>query len=363
MKIACFGDRHVSLRSPRFEHALEVWDAAITDAIEQGASVFVGLGDVCEGDPNGEERMALGMRYKRMAERGSVFEVTGNHESRDALRWLEFLGVVVAWDEFVTVPLRGATLLLAPYARRGHAPYVGAETHKDSAQLLAETIAETVSGTREPVIVAGHWTPEGARLNDSDYEVHVGHEMVVPLAALAPASLVVTGHIHRRQAIGDNVVIAGSLYRCSFAEAAERKSYVLITVGDGFAPSWEHRPLPAREMVVRKLTWPITAPMDTYLEALVESVGGDRPEVKVTVEIPEDQVATFEPSVFDGIRDRASHFVLEKIVVPTERTRTPAIAQSTRLEDQLAAWAEATEQDLTPARAERVQAKVAEVQG
>jgi hypothetical protein len=88
-------------------------------------------------------------------------------------------------------------------------------------------------------------------------------------------------------------------------------------------------------------------------------------EIKIVLRVHEDALMTAPTN--DELRklvgaENAPVFIVERVTIPTERTRTPAIAQSTRLEDQIAAWVDATEQALTPARVERVLQKVDEVQ-
>jgi DNA repair exonuclease SbcCD nuclease subunit len=364
LKLAVLGDRHVSLRSPRYQTALAAWDWAIDDAIAAGATVFVGCGDVCEGDPNGLERVALGERYERMRNAGAVFEALGNHEHRDSLAWLRFLDVTVAWDDFVRVPLEdgdGADvwLVLSPYPRRGHAPYAdtGDGTMAGSIQAAIARLRRAVeaglaAADGDPLLVAGHWAVAGMRVGDSDFELHATHEPIFPVETFAGAALVLAGHVHKAQEIAPNIVGVGALYRTSFGEAGDTPSYTLVTVEAGRV-SYERRAVPANAMTVVRVSWPLA------LDALPSICGA---EVKVSVEIAEDQVATFDPSVFEFLRDHSPLFVLEKIVVPTTRTRAPEVTRSQALGDQLGAWAEATGQDIPADRRERLAAKVAEIE-
>ena len=364
MKIALLGDRHISSRSPRYQHALSCWRWVINDAVERGVTAFVGLGDVCEGDSDGEERMELGRLYQGMLTAGPVFEVMGNHEHRHALRWLEFLNVSVAWDAFRAFPLTDeVTLLLAPYARKGHAPYDNldgatiSETARACADRLAAAIqAETDQG--KAVIVAGHWSVEGFRIADTEREVHVSHEMVVPISALEPAALVVTGHIHHAQQSGERIVGAGSLYRTSFSEAEQEKSYVLATI-EGRSVTWQRVPVPTREMIVATAGPADFVRVNGHPLSFDEVAGK---EVKVIVHIPADRVATCDLSWTEPIKARAALFVLEKRVIPVDRVRAPQLGASGRLDEELVTWLTATDQVVDVARMDRLAEKVAEVE-
>lgn len=374
MKLAFFGDRHISSKSPRYQHALAMWDFAITDAIEQGATAFIGLGDVCEGDPNGEERVEIGKRYKTMLDHGAVYEVLGNHEHRDALRWLELLGVTVAWNRFMISNLGEATLLLAPYARKGYEPYdqiPAGLSIEDSSRACAARLAEVIARLRQnkTLIVAGHWTVDGMRLGEGDYEIHSAQEMIVPRSAFEGAALVVTGHIHKAQALADegevpNILSAGSLYRCSFSEADQPKSYVLVTVDRG-GGTWERRGIPCHKMWAETIRWGST-PSTMLVEAWLGRIPSPWPiivdkEAKLTVEIPEDMLGQFDPSVFEPLRLATHHFVLDKQVITFQRTRAPALVQSETLQEQFEKWLEATGQEVG-LRSRELAAKLAELE-
>jgi hypothetical protein len=178
-------------------------------------------------------------------------------------------------------------------------------------------------------------------------------------------ALVVTGHIHHAQFLEPNIVGAGSLYRCSFAEAQSEKSYVLVSVEDG-AVRWERRAVPCREQSVitvhwkesqdETMTWRFQT-KDLILEAgrykpMEEMLAGR--EVKLVVEIPEDQLSTFDPSVFDPIKEVAALFVLEKRTLPLTRTRAPEIAGAHSLTEQLRAWGEAVGETVRESVVEKI---------
>lgn len=376
MRLALVGDLHLDDRSPRFQHTLDVLDWTISDALEAGATGVAFLGDLCEGRPSPRVVAALARRFRTIKERGGwTVIVEGNHEDYEAGLIAEWLDVRrVAWNEFQTIH-DDASILLVPYPRRGRPPFHDLEDDGTiagnmgvAAERIREEIAEELKAIAEvspgmPLIVLGHFTIEGMTTRDAEFELHQANEVVVPKSAFHHCALVAVGHIHKAQDVDLGLIGVGGLIRHSFSEANDPKSYTLVTV-DGGCVSWERRPVPAREMVVTTLRWDadlraVIAKADPLFFGL--SMVGK--EVKLTVEIPEDQLATFDPTVFDPIREAAAHFVLDKVSIPTERTRAPEIATADSLEAQLDTWLVATQQDVTEERRGRLHAKVAGMRG
>jgi DNA repair exonuclease SbcCD nuclease subunit len=367
LRLALIGDLHLSQRSPRYAHVLEVLDWTIQDARARGVTDFVLLGDLCEKpEPTPREYYELRNRIHAMAAVGGCSVVLGNHEHHETLLLFDHdQNVFTAWNTARVVLRPDATLLLIPYARRGRPPFhelpeggTIAESMKATADAIAglvQRLVEQIQG-KTPLIVCGHFSIEGMKVADSTFELHSETEVVVPRAAFQGVALTAVGHIHTPQDVSADppIIGVGSLTRCSFSEADDPKSYTLVTV-DGVRVTWERIPVPARAMVVDRVTWPVS---DVAPDLLEQWAGK---EVKLTVEIPADQVATFDPSVFDGIRARAALFTLEKRVIPVERVRAPEIGSTGRIEEQVSTWLRATDQEVDEARRARLLEKVAEV--
>ena len=245
--------------------------------------------------------------------------------------------------------------------------------------------SEVGSAWLAPVIVLGHFSIEGMKTKDMEFELHHATEVVVPQAAFTGVALAAVGHIHSPQDCHDGGLIrgwtysaycrdtdtppcllgVGSLIRHSFAEAADAKSYALVTI-DGGQVTWERRAVPCREMVVETLSWG-GSPLKLIVSAMLGEIPSKWPlvagkEVKLVIEVREDQLSTFDPSVFDPIKDVAAYFVMEKRTISVERRRAPAMAQAATLDAQLTGWLDATDQTLEPARVARLSHKVMEVQ-
>lgn len=364
LKLALIGDLHLDERSPRFEHVLDVLDWTLNDAVSAGADGVVFLGDICEGIPTPKTFAAFAARLKRLHDGGTwTAVVQGNHEHPEFGMMLSCLGVRrVAWDEFQAIHDE-ASILLVPYPRRGRAPFHDLEhdgtivgSMRAAAARICEEVVAELLGPRNgaPLIVLGHFSIEGMKTRDAEFEIHNGTEVVVPREAFESVALAAVGHIHTPQDVGPGVIGVGSLIRHSFAEADDTKSYTLVTV-DGAVVSWERRAVPAREMIVERLIW--QNPTSATVAANILTMRAPNREVRLTVEIPEDRLATFDSSFFDSIRDAAAYFVLDKVTIPVERTRAPEIAQASTLGEQLGAWLSATGQEARPG----LMAKLAEM--
>ena len=378
MKLALIGDLHLSETSPRYQHTLDVLDFVIDDAETQArgeALAFAFLGDLYEGHPSGTEYADLLERVHRMRGSRDVYAILGNHESYVALAFWRHLGIVTAWDNIRTHDLGLARLLLVPYPRRGRAPFellgddgTMAESRRAAAAVIAERVKMALQATT-PLLVLGHWTVEGMTTRDADFELHTATEVVVPWAAFDGVALTAVGHIHRQQALGDegdvpNILSVGGLVRHSFAEADDPKSYTLVTVDQGRV-TWERRPVPAREMVVGTTRWlgEIGPNNALVLDFDFDPGAVAGKEVKLTVEIAEDRLSSFDPSVFDPLRAAAALFVLDRRTVSVQRQRAPEIGRAESVGAQLATWLRTVDREgVDDARQARLAEKVAEVE-
>jgi len=202
--------------------------------------------------------------------------------------------------------------------------------------------------------------------------VHSATEVVVPRAAFDGCGLTAIGHIHRAQNTDGperwsyctnggithgEIVGVGSLIRHSFAEAADPKSYTLVTVDQGRV-HWLRREVPAREQLVETMDWQ-ASPSANAVAANLFAMQASGKEIKLTVEIAEDRLASFDPTVFDPIREAAVHFVLERVTVSAERVRAPQLMKASSLAEQFGAWESAMGLDLSPERRTRLMEKIA----
>jgi DNA repair exonuclease SbcCD nuclease subunit len=176
-----------------------------------------------------------------------------------------------------------------------------------TAAEIARLVDNVVSHYHDrPTIVLGHFTIEGMAVQGTEFEVHQATEVVVPRSAFAHVALTAVGHIHRPQDLRHGIIAVGSLIRHSFAEKDDVKSYTLVSV-DSDQVTWERRPVPCRDMLEESVQWGA----GTAVALPTADVCAGK-EIKLVVEIREDQLATFDPSVFDPIRAAAAYFVFDR---------------------------------------------------
>jgi DNA repair exonuclease SbcCD nuclease subunit len=137
-------------------------------------------------------------------------------------------------------------------------------------------------------VLCVHQCIEGATCGPGDFTFR-GGEDVVRSADLPPGfAAVLSGHIHRHQVLrapgAPPVVYAGSVERTSFAEADETKGAVLVELDRGGVRSIDFRPLPARPMVVKHLSF---AGLDAARagERIEAAVAGTPPDAVVQLRI------------------------------------------------------------------------------
>ncbi len=108
----------------------------------------------------------------------------------------------------------------------------------EAAAWIRTTIAaqKACYGLAQRVVVLGHFKVTGARLNSG-----VATDGV-PKEALTAADLVLLGHVHRRQAVGDNGFYVGSPFQQDFGEADDPTKAVLILDTDTLATTWVQPP-------------------------------------------------------------------------------------------------------------------------
>jgi DNA repair exonuclease SbcCD nuclease subunit len=370
LKIACFGDLHLEEKSLRYAHALEVLDSCIDIAIAKHAvTVFVFCGDIFEGDPTPDEYHAFLQRLYRLLERGRVLIIRGNHESYDAYKFFELLSpmITVAWDDFRTVDLGVARVLLIPYPVRYRPPFhtVDQDTisgsMRASVSIIADKIAEEAyhikSAGVNKLLVFGHFTVEGMTTRDTDFERHSPNEVVVPFEALAPAAMVKVGHIHRAQQLTRKVGSVGDLYRCSFAEADDRKIFSVITVGNDSSFLDEEIETPCRFM--REFALELDQIPVVLEEIEAAAVAGN--EIKVVVSMDSTEITRYDQTVFDKVRATAPVFVLEKDVRPVQRVRAPELRADMNLAEEFFAWVHATGTEIPVGRLPNIGEKLGQL--
>lgn len=353
--LCLIGDIHLSTRHERNEHMLEMLDWVMKDAENHVSAtdeiVFVFMGDIFEEQPTGSEYASL---IRRIFGERSAF-ILGNHEALDALKPLHYI-TTVADDSCVSLSYEDINVLLIPYPRRGHAPFdqIKGESIQESLTKTAEAIASIIEH-QKPDIVLGHFTVEGMKLGDSKFERHTSTEVLVPQSAFKNVKLAAVGHIHSPQDVAPNIIGVGSLIRHTFAEKNDQKSYTLVTIDQG-SVTWGRHHIPCRKQETLDFQW---RPGLTFGDRLIQQCKGK--EVRVRCTVREDQLSTYDESVFKPLNEAAVFFQLDRPkVVPIERPRAPEISGGISAYDAIVLYQKLTK-DVD--RGDRLVGKVAEITG
>ncbi|HET9426043.1 MAG TPA: metallophosphoesterase [Gemmatimonadaceae bacterium] len=253
---------------------------ALKPALDGEVDLVVHGGDVFD-----RSRVVPSLAYQafeplvRIADRGvPVFIVPGNHERSTLphLRFAKHPGVHV-FDRARTyvAELNGLRLAVSgfPYERGVRARFP---------DVLRQTEWNKV--TADARVLCVHHCVEGATVGPVNYTFTSADDVVrhrdVPLDFTA----VFSGHIHRRQAITEDlarrplatpVLYPGSIERTATAEIGETKGYMLVTIAPAQPARWEFRDLPARTMI-RKDIDP-AGMSDDELGAIVRQVLAESP--------------------------------------------------------------------------------------
>lgn len=365
------GDLHL-LPGPRNEDRLAALDQVIAagEALPDLAGWFW-PGDLNHAKMSIEDRNALVARAIRMAARGPVVVVRGNHDFDGDLDFLAKLDTqwpiyVVTRPEVLHIETAGVTevaLFCLPYPSK--AGLVGAgvsheELHAAAVNALdpifmaagAELAAARAHGAL--TMTLGHVNISGAV--SSVGQPQIGQELEVTLAHLARLGPGYKGfnHIHKHQRLGAGEIeawYAGSICRLDWGEV-EPKGYLVITVSpddDGWRHEIEFCPvvLPPMYHVEGTLTrdafdWRVTRGVDGPEDAAPSDWTGSDVRVRM-------RYATAEREVLTAARDRvaqifagARRLELEPMAVSTRELRAPEVVQATTLPDKLRAWGRLT---------------------
>lgn len=265
IRILLFADSHLGLDLPvrpradrrrRGHDFLANYHAALEPARTGDVDVVVHAGDVFDR-PNVAPRVAR-LAYeplRRVADLGvPVLIVPGNHE-RSRLPHPQLLAhpSVHVFDRPRTFVLNvdGTAIAFSGF------PYERREVRTQFGALLARTGWQQADAKHRVLCV--HHCIEGATVGPSDFMFTRAADVIRHADVPREFAALFTGHVHRHQAlVGDldgrplatPVLYPGSIERTSFAEAAETKGFMLVTLGiDDGRVQWQFRQLPARPMI------------------------------------------------------------------------------------------------------------------
>jgi exonuclease SbcD len=298
MRVLFVSDTHLGFDSParprvvrrrrgddflrNFERALEVARTGEVDVVVHGGDLLYR-----SRVPARLAEAALSP-LKRVASAGvPVLLVPGNHErGRMPYPLLALHDGLHVFDRPRSVLLEARGLRVAfigfPYAR--------GVRHRFREVLAAATRDASSADVR---VLCFHQCVEGATCGPGNFTFRDGDD-VIRAADLPPdVAVTLSGHIHRHQVLRpanrSPVIYAGSVERTSFAEAPETKGFVVLGLTRSGLDGLEFRPLPARPMVIRALSFDADG-SEAYgrVRAAIDSTPGDAVvQLRVTGRVPE----------------------------------------------------------------------------
>lgn len=237
------------------------FERVLADAVSGGVDAVVHGGDLFFRSRVPPSLVQMAFRpLKRVADAGiPVYLVPGNHErSRIPYPMLALHPGIHIFDRPRTFAARlgGSLVALAGF------PYHRKDVRRAFPAILERTGWRDV--TSDVNLLCVHHCFEGATVGPANYVFRSNSDVVRSGDVPAAFAAVLTGHVHRHQAlvadlagrpISCPILYPGSIERTSFAEVGEAKGYLVVDVKGSDRPggtlaNWEFRELPARPMVV-----------------------------------------------------------------------------------------------------------------
>jgi DNA repair exonuclease SbcCD nuclease subunit len=191
---------------------------------------------------------------KRLASSGvPVLLVPGNHE-RARMPY-----PLLALQDGLHVFDRPRSVVLE--ARGVRAAFIGIPYTWEIRRRFREVLA---AATRDAPpadvrVLCLHQCIEGATCGPGNFTFRDGADVIRAADLPRDAAVTLTGHVHRHQVLRPPgrppVIYAGSIERTSFAEARETKGFVVLQLTRSGLGGFEFRPLPARPMVTRTVSF------------------------------------------------------------------------------------------------------------
>ena len=297
LRILFLADSHLGLDLPdrprvarrrRGHDFLANHEAALEPALNGEVDAVVHGGDVFHRPDVSETLAWRALRpLVRVADTGvPVFIVPGNHE-RSRLPHARFaehprIHVFDRARTFV-IDVRGVRVALSGF------PYERHDVRTRFPELVERTGWREHDATLR--LLCMHHCAEGATVGISDglrdFTFTTARDVVRMRDVPTSFAAVLSGHIHRRQALttdlrgralGVPVLYPGSIERTSLAEIGETKGYMIVHVhadGDGGRARWEFRDLYARPMIAREIAVSGGVALDEAVRAIVAAAPAD----------------------------------------------------------------------------------------
>jgi exonuclease SbcD len=375
--VAVVADSHFDEGS-RFEECqrLHAWIA--DDMAARGVDLVLHGGDLYERRSTPTERRAAADWLRRVADRCPVVIVRGNHDAVGDLSLLARLRTrhpIVVEEAAAMHEVAGVAVAAVAWPRRAEllASLGRAVGHEGAGAVAAEALRGVLTGLGAqlaqhagPRVLLMHAMVGGSITSTGQPLVGCDMELGLEDLALACASLVAIGHIHKGQDWtwdGVPIVYPGSPRRTAFGEL-EEKGYLLATFDGARLVSWERVAVPATPMVLIEGQYcdeHVTLPGDCVVPAAIcthpiADVRGAEVRVRYLVDADKREAARRAAAELraDLLARGAVSVRVEEQVEATTRARAPEVAEARTLPEQLRAFWESRDIAVAPARQRRV---------
>lgn len=322
MKLAHLSDLHIT-EGRHLEDVLAAIDWCIEDAIAEAipsSLAWLVTGDIWGTTvphyPTERERLAFAVRVQRMAGRGPMFVLYGNHDSPLVLElmcqleteWLvtvaerpEIYGRLTSEDQ--------VNVICCPYPLKRWLMASGG-TGSLNEKLFDILRGMVLSNTAETLILAAHLNIGGSRTGGGEVltglEVELSRGQLQELFELSGGRLkyAALGHIHAPQQIGDlPAYYAGTPCPQNFGDVGQY-GYNLVDVDpEGPSTRVSFREAPGPRFATIDVEWKLTETGWLWQETackpiihdVVEGIFGERWRVKLRLTVPEEQRTVANP--------------------------------------------------------------------
>lgn len=358
--IAHTADLHFS--KDNLEQTIPAFQHVVTESIKAGAHALVIAGDLWDRALAVDEKSPLVPVVRAIREAAAFFPVIiirGNHDpagSLDVFGEIRAHYPVIVANEPRQELLNGVLFSMLPYPTKAFLMSRSDASQDDGDRMMNDALRSIVAGFgamaadvpgNHPHVLVYHGNIAGCSVETG--QTLLGGDVMVgatDLLSLSGADYVALGHIHMRQHWHDGrVSFPGSHVRLNFGELEER-SFNLATLGEEF--SVQRIPIPGRARVVVNATWSEDGGVVFPGNEGTDFSAPDYADADVSLRLLLPPDVSLNPACFEQMFQHAHSLKIETERIRVTRVRSEAVTTARTLADKVAAWGEATGQEIPP---------------
>lgn len=361
------GDLHIGVQNygrlesdtgihTRLRDFLNTFDYLVEYAIDNDVDAVLICGDIFKNrEPNTTQQREFAKRIKKLSDTGiNVYIIVGNHDVHNAPHKATSVEIYDVVDlpnvhvrrkpsiDILDTKHGPIQVIALPYVSPSVINAEGTtieELSLDMRKKLCDIVDNLAKKayTDLPTVLMSHYSVIGA-VPGSERSIMLGREITLPLSCFARDEFdyVALGHIHKHQVMGEEppVVYCGSIDRVDFNEEEDKKGFVIVELGRGYA-DYEFVELPTRPF---KTIYVDTTEGDPFqlVEDAITSLQLEDAIVKLKVKINSNQLPDLrEGDVYRLLRDKAFYVAgIEKdIISDKSHLRHPGITERMDIEE------------------------------